>query len=173
MVEWTSDVVKVAKDERLFQPESTSDDIPSVLEGKATRVLDGQCALEQELLIVGQLNDERDVKDILQPFRKQERDQMAQMHRLCTRTSTGVEVEGLALLVAGQDGIQISMREEAAAAQKRVRLVARDLFKPLQELLGDVAGSKLLDELVVVDCGDGPIFLGSSLDVPRCDFLLG
>ena len=66
-IEWSSDVVVVTEDERLLQLETNCDDIPSILPRKLVRLLDLQLVLEQELLVVRQLHDQRDVEHVLQP----------------------------------------------------------------------------------------------------------
>lgn len=43
------------------------------------------------------------------------------------------------------------MREKGATAQEEVRLAAREVLEPLEELVVDLLGAELVDEVVVVD----------------------
>jgi hypothetical protein len=60
-------IIKVGKDERLFWVKSTCNDILCIVKGKLVTHLDSQFGLEQELFIIGQLDNNGHVKDFLEP----------------------------------------------------------------------------------------------------------
>jgi len=64
------------------------------------------------------------------------------------------------------------VREKHATAQERVRFVTRQFLKALEKSLVDLAGTKLLDELLVVDSRLFSIACHTALDVPRSNNLL-
>ena len=66
-VEGPADEVIVAEDERLLKLEADSDDISGVPLRELVRLLDLEFVLEQELLIICQLHDQRNVEHVLQP----------------------------------------------------------------------------------------------------------
>ena len=59
-------VVQIAKDERLVQREPHSDNVPCILHGVFVALFQRQ-VLEQELLVVRELDDQRYIKDLLEP----------------------------------------------------------------------------------------------------------
>jgi hypothetical protein len=65
VVECLAHVVEIGEDESFAHVESYCDYILCVFTGEAFYIVDGQGRAEQEFLIVSQLNDEGDVKDIL------------------------------------------------------------------------------------------------------------
>lgn len=52
VVERTSNVVQVREDESLFELETASDDVPSILEGELLDIFQFEVWLEEELLVV-------------------------------------------------------------------------------------------------------------------------
>lgn len=108
-VECSAHIIEIAKDERLFKLESTSDDILGVLIRKLVSLFDLEVGFHEEFLVVGQLNDERAIKDVLKPLREHERDLMTNVHRSGRRSTARVEVEWLTSLVAIEDERQVSV----------------------------------------------------------------
>lgn len=64
-IESTTNEVVIAEDERLLEVESDGDDIPCVFLRKFVRLLYLEFVLEQKLLVVRQLHDQRDIEDVL------------------------------------------------------------------------------------------------------------
>lgn len=58
---------------------------------------------------------------------------MTQVQAAGAGAAAGVEEEGLAVLVAGQDLIEVAVAEEQASSQPAVRLVSGDPFEALQK----------------------------------------
>ena len=77
--------------------------------------------LPEELLVVGQLDDERDVEGVLEPLGEDEGDEVSEVHRLRGGSSTRVQEEWVALLVTSQDVGEVAMREEDASPQQVMR----------------------------------------------------
>ena len=81
-------VVEVAEEEGLALVEAAGDDVLGVLNREPREVVQVVAlpvrvlALPQELLVVGQLDDQRDVEDVLQPLGEVERDHVPEMERL-------------------------------------------------------------------------------------------
>lgn len=61
------DKVQIGKDECLFRLESASNDILCVLVGILVGFFNGKILLEQELFVIGQLDHNGYIKDVLQP----------------------------------------------------------------------------------------------------------
>jgi hypothetical protein len=59
----------------------------------------------------GQLDNERAVKDVLQPLGEDERNHVAEVHRVGRRPTTGVEVERLLGFVAVEDEVEFARRK--------------------------------------------------------------
>ncbi|KAH3684657.1 hypothetical protein WICPIJ_004373 [Wickerhamomyces pijperi] len=89
----------VGEDERVFRVETNGDDVLGVFLSEGSDVFDGELWLEEELLVIGQLDNQRSIKDVLQPFGEDERNQVAQMHTVGGRPSPGVKEELLAVFV--------------------------------------------------------------------------
>ena len=64
------DVLGVAEDECFIFIEAAGDDVLGVLHGQSLTLLEAQ-VLPQKLLVVSQLNDERNVKRVLKPPARQ------------------------------------------------------------------------------------------------------
>ena len=80
-VHGSSDVLKVAEDERLPHVKAAGDDVLAVLTRQPACLLCGQ-PLPEALLIIGQLHHERALEGILEPLREHEWDQVTQVKRL-------------------------------------------------------------------------------------------
>ena len=98
-------------------------------------LLELEIRLEQELLIIcviapsarivekekeeftGQLNDERYVEYLLQPLREDERNHVAEMHRVARGSSSGVEVERVSSFVSIQNQVEFPVAPSSAAIQ--------------------------------------------------------
>jgi hypothetical protein len=58
-------------------------------------------------------------------------------------STSGVEEEGLAVLVLGKDLVEVAMAKEEAASEPAMRLLARHLLKSLEKLMVDLGGLPL------------------------------
>ena len=67
MIKRVSHVIQVRKDERLAHVEAHGNDILCILPCKALYIVDCKVWLEEKLFVVGQLNHQGDVKDVLKP----------------------------------------------------------------------------------------------------------
>ncbi|KAH3660154.1 hypothetical protein OGAPHI_007359 [Ogataea philodendri] len=147
-------------------------DILGVILGELLNVLNSEFRLEQELLVVREFNNERNVKNVLQPLGERERDHVTQVHRVGRRTTAGVQEKRFAVLVQVQDSVKVSFRKEQAFLEEMVWLVAGHLCESLQSLLGNSFGTKLGDQFLVIDA-DGLAVHNGSLDLPWSDLLFG
>ena len=108
---------------------------------------------------------------------------MTKVHRSAARPSSGIEVEGLALLEAVEDQVELAarvsidgslyapMREDDASSDQVMRFPSGESLEACDELSVEGLGAELLDELVVVDRDLLAIDDGSS-DIPRRHELL-
>lgn len=62
-----------------------------------------------------------------------------------------VQKERLPLLITVQDGLEVAVGEDDSAAQEMVRALARDALEAGEQLVVDLLGAELVDQLVVVD----------------------
>jgi len=132
-----------------------------------SRVVQTQ-VLPQELLVVRELDHQRDFERLLQPLREVERDEVAEVQTLRRRPAAGVQVKLFTLLVRGDDLIELAVREEHAAAQERVRLASRDCLDAFDQALVNHLTPEIVHELQVVDLAVRP-----ARDVPGRHHLLG
>lgn len=138
MVERPADIVEIREDERLLRVEPKRNDIPRVLLRKSLALLELEVELEQELLVVcertvsqcgvrrtqiiesreegdrpggltGELDDERAVKDVLEPLGEDEGDGVPQVHAVARRAPAGVQVERLLLLVPVKNQVKLAV----------------------------------------------------------------
>ena len=65
LVKVSSHELKVAEDEGLLGVETDSDDILCILFGEANNVVNAEIRLEEEFLVVGQHDDQRNIEDVL------------------------------------------------------------------------------------------------------------
>ena len=165
-VERGAHVVDVGEDERAPGVESARDDVLGVLPRQPPGVLELH-GFPQELLVVGELDDEGHLESLLEPLGEVEGDEVAEVQGLRRRSAAGVEVKLLPVLVRGDDLVELAMGEEHAAAEEGMRAAARRLFDAGDERVVDGGASKLVDEFGVVD-----LAVGASRDVPRRDDLL-
>ena len=95
-------VANIREDEGLFGVESESNDVFNVVDAH----LDGAFLtfklilwLVDVFLIIGDLDDQRHIKGLLQVLSEQEGNSVTHVQCVSTGTSTSVKVEGLLLLV--------------------------------------------------------------------------
>ncbi len=142
------DVLGIEEDLRLARIEAERDDVKQVLVRHPPGVVQRQPLIEQELLVVGQLEVQRNVEHVLEMLGEQPGHEVAQVG-LARRTPSSIQVERLACIVAVQDPIHVAVRVHHPAAHQRVyRAVLRH---PVYQRLIYALGSKLLDEQIVID----------------------
>lgn len=133
VIKLSTNMIKVAKDKSFLRIESTGNDILCVLACKLSAFLDSQGRLEQVLFIIcshkkseslayicarqmvyvvsfftSKLNDERYIKDLLQPLAEHKWDQMAKMHGRARGTTSSIQEERLLLLITIENASQLS-----------------------------------------------------------------
>jgi hypothetical protein len=101
-------IVEIRKDKGFVNIKSYGNDILGVLSGELSNVVQSYI-LPQELLIVGHLNDDRDIECILKVLAKDEGDQVAQVQGVGRRTAACVQVKLLSALVQIQNTAQVSI----------------------------------------------------------------
>lgn len=138
--EMVRNVLQIAIDEGLLNVEAEGNNVAGIFHSVVHGLLEADAVLEQGLLVIRQHENQRHVKHILQPFRKLQRDGVSQVQTAGAGPAAGVEEEGLAVLVARQDLVEIAVAEEQASSQPAVRLVSGDPFETFQELVVDGGG---------------------------------
>lgn len=157
---------------RLCRVEAARDDVLGVLERQRVRALERE-VLPQEpaqgrghghgpslpagatgplslssachaLLVVRELDDERDVEGLLEPLRELEGDEVPEVQRLGRRAAPRVQVERLAPLVCVEQRREVAMREEEAAPQEAVRAAARQALHASDRLVRDALAPEVL-----------------------------
>jgi Ni,Fe-hydrogenase III small subunit len=78
-------------------------------------------------------------------------DSVSHVHAVTAGSTSSVEVERLALLMAVQDLSQLAVTEHNAAAHETVRAVAGHLLEALEQVGSERSGAELANKLVVVD----------------------
>lgn len=129
-------VFEVGEDEGLREVESTSNDVFGVGVGQFYRVFQAD-VFPDGFLVVRQLDDEGNLEHVLEPFAEGEGNEVTQMHRIRTWTSTCVQVKGFSLLVHVQDCVHVAMGEENSSTQEMVGFLSCDFFEALQEFIVD------------------------------------
>mmetsp|Transcript_22472 Transcript_22472/g.57027 ORF Transcript_22472/g.57027 Transcript_22472/m.57027 type:complete len:401 (-) Transcript_22472:153-1355(-) len=143
-------VVEVGEDEGARDVEATRDDVFAVLARQAVCLLQRD-VLPEEFLVVGELDDERALERVLQPFGEHKGDQVPEVQRLGARAAAGVEVHLAAPLHRVEDHPEVAVREEDAAPDPRVRARVGYPLEPRDDVLRDRGRPKLDDQLGVVD----------------------
>lgn len=136
--EMVTEVLEIAVEESLLLVEAKRNDISSILHSIPQSLLKCQGVLEKRLLVVRQHENQRHVKDILQPLCELERNSVSEMKTASAGTATSVEEEGLAVLVLGEDLVKVAMAEEEAASEPAVRLLASHLLKSFEKRMVDL-----------------------------------
>lgn len=114
--EVVAQVLQVTVQECLLDVESESNDVARILHGIRKGVLESEVVLEQGLLVVRQHEYQRHVEYVLQPLGELEGDGVSQMQAAGARPAAGVQEEGLAALVSGQDLVEVAVAEEEASS---------------------------------------------------------
>ncbi len=121
-------VSDVRKNESLLWIKTKGDDILDVVDAHLDcTILTFKFILRlvDILFIVGDLDDERHIKSLLQVLCEEEWDRVPHVQRISTGTTACVQVEGLLLLVGVQDLSQVSLAEEDATSDEPVNGLAR------------------------------------------------
>lgn len=134
----STQVLEIAVQEGLLNIKTKRNDVSGILHSICQRLLERQVVLEQRLLIVRQHENQGHIEDILQPLCKFQWDRVAKVKTASAGTATGVEEEGLAMLVLGEDLVEVAMAEEEAASEPAMGLLARHLLKSLEKLMVDL-----------------------------------
>jgi hypothetical protein len=72
---------------------------------------------EKELLVVRELNHQRHIESVLKPFGEDEGNQVSDVQSIRRWSSSGVQEERLALLVAIENRSQISVGEKETSSE--------------------------------------------------------
>lgn len=131
--EMAAQVLKIAVKESLLLVEAKRNDISCVLHGVFQSLFKCQVVLEQRLLVIRQHENQGHIKDILQPLCELERNCVTKVKTTGAGTATCVEEEGLAVLVLGEDLVEVAMAEEEAASEPAMRLLACHLLESLEK----------------------------------------
>lgn len=97
---------------------------------------------------------------------------MSKMHAVAAGSTSGVQEEGLALLIAIQDLVEFPVREEHSPAEEDMRSLPSELFKALEKGVVYAPSPKLRDQLVIVDPLQLAVCCNGSLDLPGRNDLL-
>lgn len=79
---------------------------------------------------------------------------MADVHAVGAGPAARVQEERLALLIAIENDLKVSVTEDYTAAHEAMGSVAGDSFEALEKGLVDLLGAELDNQLVVVNCLD-------------------
>lgn len=150
--------------ERIVRVKADGDDVARIFARQVLVVLQGRWRLvalgllrEEELLVVGHLDDDGALQGALQEGGKDEGHEMANVHGGGRGAAASVEEDGEAGLEAVEDVVQVSVREEDGSAEEDVGAMAGDGFEAGEEFGGDGAAPELDNELFVVNAaGDFP-----------------
>mmetsp|Transcript_39060 Transcript_39060/g.28879 ORF Transcript_39060/g.28879 Transcript_39060/m.28879 type:complete len:239 (-) Transcript_39060:253-969(-) len=92
-------VLSIHKDKRLLSIKSKCYYFSDILLGHFLSLFESLFRSVEELLVISDLDDYRNIEDSLQVLSEYERDSMSHMKRSCRRSSSRVEVEGRAFLI--------------------------------------------------------------------------
>ena len=97
---------------------------------------------------------------------------MAHMHATAGRTPSSVQKEGYVFFVFVQYHVKVPMTEYQAPAQEPMGRFSSKSLEPFEHRFVDSLRPKLVNQLVIV-YGDGlSMFVNSSRDIERGDYLL-
>ena len=82
---------------------------------------------------------------------KLEWDSVSHVHAVTAGATASVKVEGLTLLMAVQNLVQLAVAEHNASAHEAMRAVAGDLLEALKDFWGEGGGTELAGELLIID----------------------
>ena len=77
---------------------------------------------------------------------------MSDMDGVGGRSAAGIKEERLALLVAVQDGLEVSVGEDDTSSEETVRLLSGYALESGEQILADESSSEFLNQFGVVDC---------------------
>jgi hypothetical protein len=100
-------------------------------------------------------------------------DSVSHMHTVTAGATASVKVEGLTLLMAVQDLVQLAVAEHNASAHETVWPVAGDLLEPFKEVRGERGGTELTGELLIVDGQELAGLIDTTGDIERGHDLAG
>lgn len=130
-VESAANIVEIGEDECLVEVEPTSNNVLGVFIGKFVNFIEFELGLHQKLFVVRQLNDQGAVKDLLQPGSKGKGNLVTHVHGAAGRSTTGVKVEWLALLITVENVVEVPVGEEGFPSQKTMSPVTGETLEPL------------------------------------------
>ena len=90
---------------------------------------------------------------------------MANVDTVGGRAAAGVEEEGLALLIAVENKLEVAVGEDNASPEEAMGLLAGDPLEAIEQGLVDLLGAELLDQLIVIDGLDNAILADLALDL--------
>jgi len=96
---------------------------------------------------------------------------VSEVHTLTTRTSPGIDVELFPLFIKVENSLEISMGKEHSSSQKLMGPTPSKLLKASEKLRRNLPGTKVPDELLVID-GDNFTINHGSFDCEWIDILL-
>src|SRR3989449_2925772 len=143
------DVLRIEEDPRELRVESHRDDVQDVVVPDLRGLLEVVEILEEELLVVRDLEVQHGPELLLDPFREEPREHVANVNA-ARRTAARVEGELISPLETVQDPIQVPMTVENATAEHWMQ-VARYPPEAVQQFRRYPLGSELGDQAIIVD----------------------
>lgn len=165
LVEGATHKLEIAEDESLVGIEADGNDILGVVAAVALNLLDRPLVGEEVLLVVGHHDNQRNIECILKPLCELEGNGVANVDTVGGRAAAGVEEEGLALLIAVENKLEVAVGEDNASPEEAMGLLAGDPLEAIEQGLVDLLGAELLDQLIVIDGLDNAILADLALDL--------
>ena len=118
-----ADIIDIAEDECLLRVETKGENILDIVASHLVGALGSikfNLLLVNVLLVISDLNNEGYVENTLEPLGEDERHTVTHMEGIGRRTSTGVKIEGLTVLICVKNLLKVALAEENTAANEPV-----------------------------------------------------
>lgn len=167
------DVFNVREDESLFWIKTKSNDILNIVNTHC------DCALRSfklefwpiyVLFIVGDLNNQRHIKCVLQILGEDKWNSVSQMKCLSAWTTTCVQIKWLFLFISSENFVQVPLAEEDASSNEAMDGNARQILNTLNLFRSNGEAPVFVYQLVIVNtliaCG---LYFERSYNILGCD----
>ena len=111
-----AEILEITVNESLVDVEAHSDDVLCIVPGVLHDIFERELLPKQSFFIVGQLDDQWHVEDVLEPAGELEWDGVSDVHTPTTGTTACIEEEVIATLVAVEYPIKVAVTEEQATS---------------------------------------------------------
>mmetsp|Transcript_56151 Transcript_56151/g.64089 ORF Transcript_56151/g.64089 Transcript_56151/m.64089 type:complete len:224 (-) Transcript_56151:324-995(-) len=131
------DVFDIGENESFLGVKSTGNDIFNIFHSHLNALIQFEILFMNILFIISDLDDQRDIKSLLQVFSENKGNKMTKVQTLTGGSTSCVQEERFSIFIRVENNIQVSVREEQTTLQKMMNGLSSQSFDSSNVFFGD------------------------------------